>query len=80
MTVTKVSIAFDRGNERAARFGIETSTDGRAWARAMTAISSGQGRGGETYDIPDGSIRYVRIVGDGNTADAWNGITEVNIR
>jgi hypothetical protein len=79
-TVSKVSIAFYRGDERAARFRIETSADGQAWTRAASAISSGQGLGAETYDVPDGPARYVRIVGDGNTADAWNAITEVDIR
>lgn len=35
--------------------------------------------GPETYDLPDTSARYVRVVGYGNTGNDWAGITETDI-
>jgi unsaturated chondroitin disaccharide hydrolase len=78
--VAKVSLAFHMGDSRAARFRIETSTDAATWSPAAAALSSGRTSGPETFDVPDREARYVRIVGDGNSRNAWNRITEVDVR
>ena len=75
--VHKVGVSFYLGDQRSARFDIETSTDGLAWTPRWQGRSSGQTAGMEYYDIPDASTRYVRIVGHGSTASDWNSVTEI---
>ncbi|MCU1468639.1 MAG: type protein [Actinomycetia bacterium] len=77
--VDKVGIAFDLGDQRASRFDIQTSLDGSAWTTHLGSLSSATTNALETYDIPDASARYVRIVGHGNSVDARTAITEVKI-
>ena len=78
-TITKVSIAWYKGNERASRFDIQTSPDGTTWTTAFSGLSSGTTLQPETYDFADRPARHVRILGHGNSLNAWNSITEVDI-
>lgn len=77
--VSKVAIAWDKGNERSARFAIQISSDGVSWTSVFQGISSGMTALPETYDFPDIAARYVRIVGHGNSSNAFNSIAELNI-
>jgi unsaturated chondroitin disaccharide hydrolase len=77
--VNKVGIAYYLGNQRTSRFEIQTSTDGASWTTRLGSVSSGATNALETYDIPDASARYVRVVGHGNSVDAATAITEVAI-
>ena len=77
--VDRVGIAWYRGGSRRASFEVETSTDGKAWTPVFSGRSSGRSRQVETYNVADRDARYVRIVGQGNTSNDWNSITEVEI-
>ncbi len=77
--VGKVAIAWHKGDRRTARFQIQTSTEGVNWNTAYKGISSGMTTRQETYDFPDRTTRYVRIVGLGNSTSPWNSITEVDV-
>lgn len=77
--VNKVAVAFHLGDRRTFRFDIQTSTDGATWTTRLGSLSSGATNALETYDLPDGSARYVRIVGHGNSVDTEIAITEVAI-
>ncbi|UPK72209.1 glycosyl hydrolase family 8 [Chitinophaga filiformis] len=80
-TVSGVDIAFYNGNTRSALFDILTSTDGSAWTSAATGLrSSGTTTALETFTFTASSAKYVRIVGHGNTVNAWNSITEIKVR
>jgi len=83
-TVTDLSISWF-GSERENRisfFNIETSSDGIVW---QTVLSDGESvmtrDAGEfqAHDVIDSNARYVRIVGMGNSQNAFNSITEVVI-
>jgi unsaturated chondroitin disaccharide hydrolase len=78
-TVRKIAIAWHLGDTRSARFDVQTSRDGATWTTALKSLSSGTTTKQETYDMPDGGSRYVRIVGHGNSLNPWNSITEVDI-
>jgi unsaturated chondroitin disaccharide hydrolase len=78
-TVSKVSIALARGDERATRLRFDTSTDGLAWSARARAISAATTLRPETFDLPDARARYVRVVGLGTSAGPDTGITEVSI-
>lgn len=80
-TVTGADIAFYQGNTRVATFDLLTSTDGSTWANAATGLkSSGTSLALESFSITPVNAKYVRIVGHGNSVNAWNSITEVKIK
>jgi unsaturated chondroitin disaccharide hydrolase len=59
--VSGISVRWTDGPDRATRFRIATSRDGRTWSVARGGVSSGRVSGFETYDVPDRSVRYVRV-------------------
>jgi hypothetical protein len=79
-TVTGVQIAFYSGNTRTSTFDILTSTNGVNWSTAAAGrVSSGTSLNLETFNITAVTAKYVRIVGHGNSVNAWNSYTEVVI-
>ncbi|RPE12114.1 T9SS C-terminal target domain-containing protein [Chitinophaga lutea] len=80
VTVNNVQIAFYNGNLRRSIFDIQLSQDGTSWTNAATGLqSSGTSLNLETFAITPASAKYVRILGHGNTVNAWNSYTEVKI-
>ncbi|MFD0199925.1 MULTISPECIES: polysaccharide lyase family 7 protein [Saccharothrix] len=78
-TVGAVGLAWHKGDTRRHDFRIQTSSDGSSWTTRFSGSSSGTTLQPETYDIPDTSTRYVRVVGYGNTGNDWTSITETSI-
>jgi hypothetical protein len=82
-TVDSVSLAWYDGDSRRATFDVRLSQDGAAWSTALSrATSSGTTRGLETYGFAGGPVRYVRIVGHGNSSSdsaTWTSITEATV-
>jgi F5/8 type C domain len=74
-----VDIAWYRGNERAYNFAIATSTDGTTFTNKFSFDSSGTTLNSEKYIIPATDVRYVRVTLNGNTANTWASITELDI-
>jgi hypothetical protein len=73
-----VDIAWYRGNERQYHFVISTSTDGTTFSNVLIRDSSGTTLNSEKYNIPPTNARYIRITVNGNTANNWASITEVD--
>lgn len=79
-TVTGVQIAFYSGTTRTSTFDILTSTNGVNWSTAAAGlVSSGTSASLETFNITAVTAKYVRIVGHGNSVNAWNSYSEVVI-
>lgn len=79
-TVSGVEIAFYNGNLRSSFFDLLTSLDGSSWATAASALaSSGTSLNFEVFNFSPRTAKYVRIVGHGNSQNAWNSYTEVKI-
>jgi glucose/arabinose dehydrogenase len=79
-TVTGVQIAFYNGNARTSTFDVLTSTDGVNFTTAASGlVSSGTSLNLETFTFASRTAKYVRIVGHGNSVNAWNSYTEVKI-
>lgn len=75
-TVRSMSTAWFKANVRTAYFDVQTSTNNSSWT---TVLSNGTASGTEalvTIDLQDSSARYVRIVGQGNSAGTWNSLIE----
>ncbi|MBT1695885.1 cellulase family glycosylhydrolase [Fulvivirgaceae bacterium PWU4] len=79
-TVSGVQIAFYKGTERRSIFDVLVSTDAASWSTVATGLqSSGTSLALETFSFSPVTAKYVRIVGHGNTLNAWNSYTEVRI-
>jgi endoglucanase len=80
-TVSGVQIAFYNGNTRTSRFDVLTGSDGQNWTTAASGlISSGTSLNLQTFSFTGRTAKYVRIVGHGNSVNAWNSYTEVKIQ
>lgn len=78
-TVGAVGLAWHKGDTREHDFRIETSSDGTNWTTRFSGANGGSTLQSETYDLPDTSARYVRVVGNGNTDNDWTSIAEIDI-
>ncbi len=78
--VSYVKIAFLNGDSRTSTFDIQTSTDQVSYTTVSANVTSSLSAALQTFDFPDADpVRYVRIVGHGNSVNAWNSYTEVEI-
>jgi chitinase len=78
-TIGYVRVAHYSGNTRAGKFDLQTSSDGTSWTTRFTGQSSGTSTALQTFDFTDQSARYVRYLGHGNTVNAWNSVTEIEV-
>ncbi len=78
---TRVDIAWFKGDQRTASFTIEVADDaGGPWTSVLTgAQSSGAALDAQSFELGDATGRYLRVVGHGNSSNAWNSITEVTV-
>ncbi|MBE1446858.1 chondroitinase-B domain-containing protein [Paenibacillus sp. OAS669] len=75
-----IKIAFLNGSTRTSTFDIQTSTNNSSFTTVKANVMSALADGLQTFDFPDvDPVRYVRIVGHGNSLNAWNSYTEVEI-
>lgn len=71
-----VVMSFYSGSTRVTYFDIEVSEDGNTWQKVFEGASSGTTSGLETFPVGSVNARYVRVNGHGNSATAWNSISE----
>lgn len=75
-----VKIAFTNGAERTFAFDIQTSYDGYNFSTVLSGAVSSLSNSLQTFDFADvAPVRYVRIVGHGNSLNALNSFAEVEI-
>lgn len=80
-SITGVQIAFYSGNTRTSTFDVLVGNDGVNWTTASAGrVSSGTSLNLETFTFTPVAGKYVRIVGHGNSVNAWNSYTEVEIQ
>ena len=77
--VGRVRIAWLHAEKRKERFELQLSVDNAAWTTVFEGESSGREAGFEAVDFAPANARYVRVVGHGNTLNAWNSIREIRI-
>lgn len=78
--VSYMKMAFLNGDTRTSKFDIQTSTDNVSFKTVKANVTSSLNAGLQTFDFPDvNAARYVRVIGHGNSANAWNSYTEVEI-
>lgn len=74
-----VRLAFLNGDSRVYSFDVQLSADGTNWTTVYTGASSGTTTALETHNFPNGSARYLRLLGHGNNVNTWNSITETEV-
>ena len=75
--IDNVQLSFHKGDKRESYFSIEISNDGQNWTTVVASTnSSGKTTGLETFEFEQASARYVRYVGEGNSASGWNSVTQ----
>jgi hypothetical protein len=76
--VTSLALAFHSGDQRVTSFDLQSSLDGVIFTSLLTGQqSSGATLQPETFDFPDLNTRYLRYVGQGNSVNTWNSLTEM---
>ena len=75
-TVSSVSVAWYSGISRAYYFTVEVSKDGVSWSEAYSGESTKTTNEQEHYRFKPVKARYVKLIGQGNSNNAWNNITE----
>ncbi|MGB0910111.1 MAG: choice-of-anchor Q domain-containing protein [Nitrospirales bacterium] len=82
--ISSISLAWYRGDQRSARFFIQSSMDNDHWTTIGDPNVPRESSGGtlnlEEYNFQDQAGQYVRIVGQGNDENDWISITEAEIR
>lgn len=76
VTFNFARIAWYSGNVRVENFDIQISSDNSHFTTVFSGLSSGTTTAIETYNVSEMIGRYVRIVGYGNSVNAWNSIAE----
>lgn len=79
----QLDVLWYKGGERINLFTVQTSTDGSTWQTVLADASSFSTPGFDTYDIENflnSDAQYVKIIGNGNSANEWNSIIEVKLR
>src|SRR5438445_13436834 len=79
-TVCSVDIAWYHGDKRSSNFIISTSIDGTTFTNVYSGTSSGTTASFESYNFADTPARYVMITVNGNTANNWASISEINVK
>ena len=78
--VKGVSIAWYKGNERKATFGVQASSDGKYFETVVEmGLSEGKSLEFETQELPPHEVQFIRISADGNESNEWNSIVEVSV-
>ncbi|MFP2931632.1 discoidin domain-containing protein [Pyxidicoccus sp. 3LG] len=75
--INALDIAWFRGNERASKFVIATSTDGSTFTQVFSGQSSGRSTSFERYSFATVNARYVRVTVNGNTQNTWASISDL---
>ena len=74
-----IGIAFHSGTARKTYFELYTSTDGKTWTKQIeSGRSSGETNDFENFAL-DTKARYIRYVGQQNSTNHWNSVTEIAV-
>lgn len=74
-----VKIAWFKGNERTSSFEVWVGNSTGNLEKIKTKTTAGNTTSIETWDLPNRTARYFRVIGKGNSTNAWNSITELQI-
>lgn len=71
-----VAMSYYEGDKRAQIYDLLYSADGIHYQKVFSGQSTGETTEYESLNI-EGKVRYIRVLGYGNTISTWNSITEI---
>ena len=74
-----IAIAFHNGQERMSFQEIRSSVDGIDYHPLVFTRSHGMGRGLQFFGWSPSEVRYVQVVGYGNSDGDWNSYSEISV-
>ncbi len=77
--ISYFGLSFYKGDERSTKFEINVSSDGKTYEQVYTGEASGKTTELELVDIKDVKASFVKIVFNGNSANKWNSVTEIQV-
>ena len=77
--VNSIAMSFPSGTKRIAFFAVELSNDRENWKQVYDGKSSGKTLEPQHFSFELQQARYVRIIGKGNSASAWNSYYDVGL-
>ncbi|MEL6546401.1 MAG: discoidin domain-containing protein, partial [Myxococcota bacterium] len=77
--VTSVEVAFSQGTQRVQFFQLQSFVESGALTPAVDFQSSGASNAMQTFAFSSPRSTGIRLTGLGNSANAWNSITEVRL-
>lgn len=78
-SISKVSIMWNKGDQRQASFKLETSDDAKNFTSVFEGTASGTTTDYEDFATEGASGRYLRVYCMGNNISTWNAIREIVI-
>jgi poly(beta-D-mannuronate) lyase len=72
-----LNIAWYKGDTRVEKFTIKVSLDQQKWTTLFEGKTSGQTAGFQLFNVKSTSCQYIQIVGNKNSDNGWNSISEV---
>ncbi len=76
-SLKEVGLAFYKGDERQTFVSVETSINGNDYSSLVERIqSSGTSLAIERFDFDDRPVRFIKVIGQGNSSNEWNSIVE----
>ncbi|MCF6268520.1 MAG: discoidin domain-containing protein [Melioribacteraceae bacterium] len=78
-TISYLTIAWHKGNERIEYFDVEVSADSINWQQVFSGQNTATSIEQESVDFSDLPGKYVRVNVHGNSVSAWNSMTELDI-
>ncbi len=79
MSVRSLDLAWYRGDQRRTTFDVAVSSDGSSFRTVYSGSSSGTTASFESYDLPDTTARYLKVVSKGNTDNLWASLSELQV-
>lgn len=77
-TLKALNIAFYKGDARQSNFKVEASLDGKTYQTVIPdSQSSGTTLDFEKYEFAAVKAQYIKYVGNGNSSNNWNSLTEI---
>ena len=80
-TLASIGIAWIRGDRLTANFDVSVSLDAENWTVVIEdGVSTGTTLSHEYYNFTPSSAKYIRVTGQGTSRNAWNRISEVDLK
>lgn len=76
--ISTVAISFYMGTARKTNFELWVSPDGASYQNVFEGQSTGLTESYEYYVFDTQKVRYIKLIGFGNTSGEWNSINEIS--